>query len=99
MARVRESLLLNQASGRIGNVILKNYSYGTVISKRPDRSKVKLSKRQKAANELFKKAVKYAQAGLKNPRQYKQFARDLAKGKSFYHVALSHYLKTHRSVK
>lgn len=96
MARIKNNSVTVGLSGAIGDLIFKQYSYGTVASKRPDRSKVKLSKNQKAANQNFKHAVFYAKQVLRDPKLQKQYAAQVKKGKSLYHAALADYLKKHK---
>lgn len=82
------------SSGRVGEWILKTYRYGTVISKIPDRSKVKLSAKQKKANKTFQEAVKYARAVKNDPEKSQLIKKRAArKGVSVYHFALSEFLK------
>ena len=96
MAIAKKNALIDALSGAVGNVILKQYQYGLVISKRPDRSKVKLSVPQKKANAKFKKAVAYAQSVLKDTALQKIYKKKLKKGQSLYHAALSDYLSTNK---
>lgn len=93
MARVKNNVLIQGLSGRIDRLLLKQYRYGTVLSKMPDRSKVKLSAKQKKANKRFQEAVQYAKGVLKDPPMHKLYAKELKKGKSLYHAALSDFLK------
>ena len=57
MARVKTNALLQGVSGKVGNIVFKNYASGTVISSCPDRSKVKLSITQKKSNSKFIKRL------------------------------------------
>ena len=93
MARVKDNLIIKGSSGKLGDIIFKQYSYGTVISKVPDRSNVKLSKKQKQANKRFQEAVKFAKAVLADPAQHKNYQKEIKKGKTLYHAALAHYLR------
>ena len=93
MARVKNNVLVQGMSGKLGGLLLKHYSYGTVVSKIPDRSKVKLSVSQKTANKNFKEAVAYARAVLADTLQHKKYAKEVKKGKSLYHAALADFLK------
>lgn len=54
------SNLLAEFSGRIGNLIVKKYGNTSVLSKIPDMSRRKLSRKQKASNQLWKEANLYA---------------------------------------
>jgi hypothetical protein len=46
--------------------VLRQYAFGIVVSKAPDRSKVK-------ANSRFKEAVKFAKAVLADPEKQKTY--------------------------
>jgi hypothetical protein len=93
MALITKGKLAHGFSGRLGNLLFKQYQYGTVVSKMPDRSKVKLSANQKKANKRFKLAVQFAQSVLANPALQKPYAKEVKKGRSLYHVALADFLK------
>ncbi len=93
MARVKTNALLQGVSGKVGNIVFKNYASGTVISSRPDRSKVKLSIIQKKSNSKFKKAVAFAKGVLADPAKRKAYEAKLKPGKSVYHVVLSEFMK------
>ncbi len=51
MARLKTNVLVEGFSGRIDRLLFKQYKYGTVISKMPDRNKVKLTANQKKASK------------------------------------------------
>lgn len=93
MAQIKNNAFAESLSGKLGNLLLKKYSYGTVVSKMPDRSKVKLSSKQKQANKIFQLAVQYARAVKADPSKHKLYAKEVRLGKSLYHAALSDYLK------
>lgn len=95
MARNKNNILLKGASGKIDKLILKHYPYGTVVSKVPDRSKVKLSKKQKQANTRFQEAVKFAKSVAADPALHKPYISRVKKRKSLsiYHAALRDYLQ------
>lgn len=96
MAIVKRNSVTKGLSGKFGDIIFKQYSYGTVVSKVPDRSKVKLSKKQKTANTLFKAAVAYAKDVIRDPKKRKPYEAKLEQGKTVYHTALADYLKKHK---
>jgi hypothetical protein len=93
MARVKNNDLTEGISGKVGNLVFKQYASGTIITKRPDRSKVKLSTKQKNANKNFKRAVAFAQGVLADPKKTKAYKALLKPGKSVYHTALADFLK------
>jgi hypothetical protein len=97
MARVSKKSLLSKAKGKIGDeIVVKQYSYGTVITRYPDMSRVKRSARQKEEQSLFKQAVKYAQGIIYNPKKKADYAKKLKEGKSVYHAAIKEYMKKGR---
>jgi hypothetical protein len=93
MARVNLNSLLNGLSGRLGNAVLKNYASGTIVSSRPDRSKVILSDVQKESNSKFKHAVAFAKGVLADPEKRKMYEANLKPGQSVYHAALAEFMK------
>jgi hypothetical protein len=60
MARSSSNPLLFGFSGRIGDIVIKRYKDKTVISAVPDMAGRKLSSKQKAANQLMRRANVYA---------------------------------------
>jgi hypothetical protein len=98
MARVPKKSILSKAKGRIGEeIVVKQYSYGTVITRYPDMSKVKKSVLQKKEQSLFKEAIKYAQSIIRDPKKKAEYSKKLPKGKSVYHAAIQEYLKNKKS--
>jgi hypothetical protein len=97
MARVNNNPLLKGVSGKIGDsFVVKQYSYGTVISAMPDMSRVKKSKLQKLKQSSFAAAVAYAQSIIKDPKKKKAYQSKLPKGKTVYHTAIQEYLKKNK---
>ena len=96
MALVKHNQVTKGLSGKFQDFIFKQYSYGTVVSKVPDRSKVKLSKNQKNANRAFKAAVAYAKEVIKDPKKRKPYEAKLKRGKTVYHTALADYLQKNK---
>jgi hypothetical protein len=92
MARITSNPIIEGLSGKVGNLVFKNYKSGTIISALADRSKVKLSAKQKKANKSFKEAVAYAKAVLADPKKSAHYKKLLQPGKSIYHTALAAYL-------
>ena len=68
--------LLTGASGKLGNIIVKQYGNQTVITAVPDMSRRKLSQKQKDANEQMHMAIVVAKSLTANP-QYKQRACEM----------------------
>lgn len=70
--------LLTGASGKLGNIVVKQYQGQTVITTVPDMSRRKLTQKQKDANERMHMAIIAAQSLTANP-QLKQRACDMLK--------------------
>jgi hypothetical protein len=70
--------LLTGASGKLGNIIVKQYENQTVITAVPDMSRRKLTQKQKEANEQMQMAITAAQ-GLTSTPQLKQRACEMLK--------------------
>jgi predicted nucleotidyltransferase len=68
--------LLTGASGKLGNIIVKQYGNQTVITAVPDMSRRKLTQKQKDANEQMQMAIMMAQSLTANA-QYKQRTCDM----------------------
>jgi hypothetical protein len=97
MARVYNNELLKGVSGKLGELVIKQYKYGIVISKKPSFNKRrKKTELQKLKQDNFKKAVKYAQSILKDVKKKKAYAKKLKKGASVYHAAIKEYLKKNK---
>lgn len=81
-------------SGKIGkHMVVKQYTYGTVISKYPDMSAVPTSDSQRSKRDIFKMAVAYARSVLQNPDMKNAYMAELPTGASVYHAALKDFLK------
>ncbi len=97
MARTKNPLLQG-VRGKIGDqLVIKQYSYGTVISAMPDMSKVKKSRLQEIEQQKFAKAVVYAKDISRNPVKKAAYAKKLKKGKSVYHAAIQEYYRKNKS--
>jgi hypothetical protein len=93
MATLRNSLLLRGISGKVGDIIIKQYRYGVVISKAPDVSKVRPTKAQKVKRKSFKEAVAFARDVIANPKKKAAWKAKTRRGKTVYHTAIAYYLK------
>jgi hypothetical protein len=91
MAVSYNNLITRYYSGRVGDIILKNYAGKSVMTKRPDCSKVIKSARQLEINDKFKKAVKVGQFVLKHPES-SDFYRRKRPDMDPYHAAISDYM-------
>lgn len=94
MATSEQNDLTQGLRGKFGKqLIFKSYSYGTVVSRPPDMSNVKLSAKQRASNKLFRDAVAFAKSVIADPVKRKKYERSLEPGKTVYAAALSDYMK------
>ena len=67
---ISENLIFKNVSGHIGKqVVFKQYGTKTVVSKYPDMSRRKLSKKQKRVNEIMLEANYAAKAILADEKQ------------------------------
>jgi len=90
MAVSYNNVITRNYSGRVGDIILKNYAGKSVMTKRPDCSKVIKTARQLEFNDKFKKSVKFGQYVIKNQElidHYRRKRPDLDP----YHAAISDY--------
>lgn len=93
MARQKRNALTQGLSGKVnGQLLFKQYSYGTVITKIPDRSRVVLSEKQKSCNSTFRLAVAYARTVISDPLKKAKYKSGLAEGKTVYHTAIAEFL-------
>ena len=92
MAISFNNLITKYFSGRVGDIVLKNYGGRTVMSKRPDCSKVIRSERQSANNDRFKKAVKYGQYAIRTPELLAFYTKIKISNQSAYNAAVSDFL-------
>jgi hypothetical protein len=93
MAHVKNSPLLEGVSGTIAELVIKKYGNNTVITRKPDMSRVKRTALQQYYQKVFKEAVIYARAARRDPRKKAAFEKILKPGQDIYHAALSHYLR------
>ena|SRR5688572_95734 len=93
MPRVRLYPLVEEIHGTMYDVVFKRSPKGNmIVTKRPDMTRVKWSKAQKAHRARFKQAVTYARAALADPNvcaRYEKMAKK--QHKSRWDVAISDY--------
>jgi hypothetical protein len=93
MARIKREDFTEHLSGQLNKeLVFKSYSYGMVVTKYPDMSKVKPSELQLREKSRFKEAVAYAKALIQDPFKKAELQATLPKGKSAYHQAIKDYL-------
>lgn len=96
MAISKNNIVTETLSGKVGNIIFKNYGDKTVISKYPDMSKVVKTEKQKENQLQFKAAQAYAKSILSDPEKKSDFIKTIPKDKTAYHAAISKYLKENK---
>lgn len=93
MARQKLNVVTYGLSGKVnGQLLFKQYSYGTVVTKIPDRSQVILSEKQKSCNRTFRQAVAYARTVLSDPIKKAEYESGLKDGRTVYHTAIAEFL-------
>ena len=94
MARAANNALLRGFSGKIGEIVVKQYANKIVISAKPDMSRVKKSQLQKLKQSKFKEAVKSAQSIIRDKNKKEAYAKNkrLKRGQSVYHAAIREFM-------
>lgn len=67
MAISKNNIVTETLSGKVGNVIFKNYPNKTVISRYPDMSRVVKSAKQLENQDLFSAAHRFAKSIISDP--------------------------------
>ncbi|MGA3013931.1 MAG: hypothetical protein ABSD71_07835 [Bacteroidales bacterium] len=89
MAVSFKNLITSNYSGKVGDIVLRNYGWKSVLAKRPDCSKVVRTASQLANESRFAKAVKSSQQVLKDPVKYEYYMKNKKKHQDVYHAAMS----------
>jgi hypothetical protein len=79
-------------SGTFGPLVHKQYAGKTVVTVKPDMSRVKRNAKQKANSSKFTEAVIYAKAILNDPEKKRAYAKKLKKGQTVYHAAIREFM-------
>ena len=95
MPRVRLNPLVEEIHGTLYDVVFKKSPKGnTIVTKRPDMSKVKWSKAQNNQRQRLAKANKYAQAAMADPAVRAIYEeRAATDNRPPYRVAMSDYFQ------
>lgn len=95
MAKVEFNPAIQQIRGAIGNVVFRRGANGTIhIMKKPNMSKVKWSKAQKAHRQRMRLASAYAVATKANEKVYAVYLKKAGgDGRLAYNLAVSDYFK------
>lgn len=97
MAISKNNIITATLSGKVGNIIFKNYGNKTIISKYPNMSNIIKTEKQKENQLKFKAAQAYAKSILSDPDKKIAFIKTIPKGKTAYHSAISKYLKDNQT--
>jgi DUF917 family protein len=94
MAISFNNLITRMYSGRVGDIIFRNYGGKSVMAKRPDCSKVVKSPAQLANMAKFGKASKYSKAVKNDPQRREDYRekKKKTKYKDVYHAAMSDFM-------
>jgi hypothetical protein len=94
MAISFKNLITKHYSGRVGDVVLRNYGGKSVMAKRPDCSKVIKSTAQLANMAKFGKASKYSKTVKNDPKLSEDYneKKKKTKYKDVYHAAMSDFM-------
>ncbi|MGA3014115.1 MAG: hypothetical protein ABSD71_08770 [Bacteroidales bacterium] len=92
MAISYNNLITKNFHGRIGDIVLRWVGGRSVMSKRPDCSKVVKSPAQLANQDRFRKGVKYGQAAKRDPERYEFYRKKKKSHQSAYNAAISDFL-------
>ncbi|MEO5980000.1 MAG: hypothetical protein ABIS36_23235 [Chryseolinea sp.] len=95
MAKLGKNSLLHGASGRIGNLVLRQVNGKTILCNAPAKRKAdKLTEHQIETRRRFVLATEYARAHMTNPELKALYETGITKKKrTAYLVAMSDYLK------
>lgn len=92
MAKVKLNPILDQLSGKIGNLVFKRYGDKTIISEKADRSGIEPSEAQLAAQDRFRQAVLFGKTVMADPEAkalYDEVAD--AKGKPVFSLTVADF--------
>ncbi|MGA3014847.1 MAG: hypothetical protein ABSD71_12540, partial [Bacteroidales bacterium] len=94
MAISFKNVITRMYSGRVGDIVLRNYGGKSVMAKRPDCSKVVKSPAQLANMARFAKAAKYSKAVKNDPQWSEDYSEKKKKTKyqDVYHAAMSDFM-------
>jgi hypothetical protein len=92
MAVSYNNSLTKNYHGRVGDIVLRCVRGISVMSKRPDCSKVVKSPAQLANQAKFAKAVKCSKEVKNDPQQIEYYSKKKMRYKSAYHASMSDFM-------
>lgn len=94
MARVKLGPLVEGARGAIGNIVLRQYVSGTIISRKPVFINRTFSEAQKASQRKFRKATMYAKCLMADPQSREAYEEQARRtGKPILSLMIGDYLR------
>ena len=94
MAISKSNIVVHSLTGMIGKELVFRYVNGkTIVSVRPDFSRVKWTKKQRKHRTRFRKAAAEAKAMAKNPEIREKYKNDLKPGFTVYNLILKELMK------
>ena len=93
MAVVINSLILKGISGKIGELVVKQYEGKTIVCTCPVRSVKALSEKQEKQRAKFKSAVRWAQEVIANENLLAKYKEQLRKGQTVFHYLVGEYMR------
>ncbi len=92
MAKVKLNPILEQISGKVGDLVFKRYGDEVVLSQKPDLSGREMSEAQLAAQERFRQAALYGKLVMADP-ETKSLYEDAAKanGKPVFSLTVADF--------
>jgi predicted HTH transcriptional regulator len=94
MAISNNNYVTNGLTGAVGkDFVFKQMDGKTLVTKYPDRSQVKFSKKQSRFQDAFAAASAYASDVINDPEKRRAYKLDA--GKSVYHAAIKDYMALH----
>jgi hypothetical protein len=97
MARMKGNIATEGISGRVGQLLFKQYGDKTVVSRVPDMSRRKLTEKQREANLQFRFANRWANYILKDPEKYEYYRSIATGGKNARNMAVSEYMRMRKA--
>lgn len=94
MVKIKKNVLVEGASGRLGDIVFKTMKNGTTyISQAPKKSKKGNTKKRKATRTSFSAGVTYAQGVLASEEARAYYAEYGSKKRRLYNLAISDYIQ------
>ena len=93
LKRPEYSMLLGMIQGAIGKeYVIKHYGNRIVLSRYPDMTKIKASKKQNACRDLFREAVADSKKLIADPEQKAALQKKIRRGNGSYNEAIKIYM-------